>query len=274
MSERYVFQLILIFVIICHFQVNQSANVLCMFTSPNKPNLKVYMAVANTLIERNHNLTIVTTIPIPLEYFPRKDFRHVLLKIPLEKVKILNYRNARDVLKQKEFQEFFKEDNKFDLVILGYLLNDFMVGVAPRYGCPIAVISLGGPFGEVAEWIGNPSAISYVQIPHTGKSQQMSFMERYQNLLLHAFVPFVEAYMNRVMENIYRTLFTDESYPPYSDVISNISLVLYNRHFSEMPVRPLVPALVEIGGIQDEDQSEYLPQVSFSSMKYQQICYS
>ncbi|XP_055857888.1 UDP-glucosyltransferase 2-like isoform X9 [Episyrphus balteatus] len=226
MSERYVFQLILIFVIICHFQVNQSANVLCMFTSPNKPNLKVYMAVANTLIERNHNLTIVTTIPIPLEYFPRKDFRHVLLKIPLEKVKILNYRNARvsedctfysfmrhveilydiqqDVLKQKEFQEFFKEDNKFDLVILGYLLNDFMVGVAPRYGCPIAVISLGGPFGEVAEWIGNPSAISYVQIPHTGKSQQMSFMERYQNLLLHAFVPFVEAYMNRVMENIYR----------------------------------------------------------------------
>ncbi|XP_055857860.1 UDP-glucosyltransferase 2-like isoform X6 [Episyrphus balteatus] len=231
MSERFSFLLSQIFILMCLFQVNHSANVLCMFTSPHITNLKIFMAVANTLIERDHNLTIVTTIPIPIGFIPKKNFRHIFLEIPFESARVftdvntqlaidplsktndfksffqtvhISTRIQRNALMQSEFKEFFAEENKFDLMILGYLLNDFMVGVAPRYDCPIAIISLSGPFGAIGEWIGNPSAISYVQVPFVGKSQPMSFIERFQNLMLHAFEPVVQAYSNQIMDDIYR----------------------------------------------------------------------
>ncbi|XP_055919863.1 UDP-glucosyltransferase 2-like [Eupeodes corollae] len=272
------------------FQVNYSSNVLCLFTDCVQSNLVVFMAVANTLIDRGHNVTIVTSIPIPSQVYPKHKFYHILLDLQADKIRKLKYlhitmynestpqmrvfldfkesgdtitKMQTDVIKQKRFQEFFHDEgNSFDLMIMGYYYNDFMVGIGARYGCPIAVVSLWAPFSTLTRWIGNPPTTSYVQVPFTGSSQFMNFMERFQNFIVDAIIePVVHSYSEYVMENIYRNLFPDDSYPSYSDMISNISLVLYNRHFSELPIRPLVPALVEIGGIQVEDQSEFLPKV-------------
>lgn len=44
------------------------------------------------------------------------------------------------------------------------------------------------------------------------------------------------------------------------EVYKNVSLVLTNHHFSQGPIRPNVPALIEIGGIQIKEKPDPLPE--------------
>lgn len=53
----------------------------------------------------------------------------------------------------------------------------------------------------------------------------------------------------------------DGSFPTLSDMEKNVSLVFCNSHFTEGPVRPNVPAIIEIGGIQVKDTPDPLPKV-------------
>lgn len=46
--------------------------------------------------------------------------------------------------------------------------------------------------------------------------------------------------------------------PSFDDMRKNVSLVFCNSHFSEGPIRPNVPAIVEIGGIQIKDKPDPL----------------
>jgi len=52
--------------------------------------------------------------------------------------------------------------------------------------------------------------------------------------------------------------------------VKNISMVFINGHFSQGRVRPNVPAMVEIGGIQVKPTPDKLPEVS-SSIKSDQV---
>ncbi|XP_055857879.1 uncharacterized protein LOC129920544 isoform X8 [Episyrphus balteatus] len=229
MSKHFALQFIIIFSTL--IRLNNSANVLCMFTSPVKNQIYIFMGVANTLIERGHNVTIVTIIPIPNELIKsEKPFRHIFLKTPPESIRTLNNqmmeldefaskfkiirniilifnlfpRIQENALKTVIFQEFLKEDNHFDLMVLGYFHNDFIVGVAARYRCAIAVVSLAAPYGAINRMVGNPAETSYVQIPFFGKSQPMSFLERTNNVLWSGLEPLLEIYVNYQMEQSYR----------------------------------------------------------------------
>lgn len=44
------------------------------------------------------------------------------------------------------------------------------------------------------------------------------------------------------------------------EVYKNVSLVFTNHHFSQGPIRPNVPALIEIGGIQIKEKPDLLPE--------------
>ena len=49
----------------------------------------------------------------------------------------------------------------------------------------------------------------------------------------------------------------------YREAKNNISLILANHHFSEGGVRPNVPAMVEVGGLQIKTTPSPLPEVIF-----------
>lgn len=61
---------------------------------------------------------------------------------------------------------------------------------------------------------------------------------------------------------ILRQQFPSELYPSYNKVLKNISLVLVNDHFSQGAIRPYVPNMIEVGGLQVKKKSSSLPAVS------------
>lgn len=58
-------------------------------------------------------------------------------------------------------------------------------------------------------------------------------------------------------------MFPSEKYRSYEASMQNISITLVNDHFSDGHPRPLVPASIEIRGIQVKDKPDKLPEVSF-----------
>jgi glucuronosyltransferase len=54
--------------------------------------------------------------------------------------------------------------------------------------------------------------------------------------------------------------FPPEKYPSFLEVRLNISLLLVNHHHSEGALRPTIPNLVDIGGLQTKEKPDPLPE--------------
>ena len=61
---------------------------------------------------------------------------------------------------------------------------------------------------------------------------------------------------------LFSQYFPSPKFRSYDDALKNISLILVNDHFTEVAVRPNVPAAVDIRGIQIKTVPDQLPDVS------------
>uniref|UniRef100_A0A1A9X0P9 Cytochrome b5 heme-binding domain-containing protein n=1 Tax=Glossina brevipalpis TaxID=37001 RepID=A0A1A9X0P9_9MUSC len=206
------------------FVVN-GANILGLFLTPSPSHLIVHMSVAKVLAEEGHNVTVVVTeepkvnhkkihkILIPLGEghmeFLQKEFSVLAKKKPSMFRTLTNILGSlsliidtqKDVLEDKRFTQLYdNSDTKFDLVIVGYFLNSFQLGVAAKFNAPVI----------------------------------LSWTELFSN--------------------------DDGLFPTYQEMKKNVSLIFCNSHFTEGPIRPNVPAIIEIGGIQVKEKPNPLPE--------------
>ena len=61
---------------------------------------------------------------------------------------------------------------------------------------------------------------------------------------------------------LFSKYFSSTNQRSYDDAIKNISLILVNDHFTEGVVRPNVPGIIEVRGIQVKQTPDELPDVS------------
>ncbi|XP_055374175.1 UDP-glycosyltransferase UGT5-like [Condylostylus longicornis] len=268
----------LIFVLLLWYvPVGQSAKILGLFTSQSKSHVIIHMSVARALIENGHNLTIVTTIDLNES---NKNFRHI--KVPGENVenminnvtqmstieKFIKFfymfrklmGNSIVALKSTEMQKLMKEES-FDLIIIGYFLNEYEIGVAAHFKCPAVIIFMGQPIYSLNNLVGNPDEITHIPHPIWGETTKyMGFFSRVAN----AFWYFVDNLLwwtiRTSFNTYYKELFPPEKYPSYEEALKNVSLILSNYHFSQGPIRADVPAVIQIGGIQIEENPKKLPE--------------
>lgn len=69
-----------------------------------------------------------------------------------------------------------------------------------------------------------------------------------------------EAPVNKLTPIIsFSKIFPTENFPSYDEVRNNVSLVLVSSHFSQGRVRPLLPNVIEVGGLQIKETPAPLP---------------
>ncbi|XP_055842572.1 UDP-glucosyltransferase 2-like [Episyrphus balteatus] len=245
----------------------EAANILGLFLTHSPSHVIIHMSVIRALVERGHNVTLITATPLSETNPP---YRHIFLKhqgvtsdrvnsivndqkdvpVYLRSIKLFSLIKKvseafPDFTTDPAFINFINEDNHFDLLILGYIFNDFQLGVAAHFKCPVVLSMIVQPFGHISRLIGSPTHPAFVPLSPFIDSKPMDFAGRIQNFILS------------ILEC---KNFPEDKYPSYSDMKENISLILFNHHFSEGPVRPLVPGLVEMGGIQIKDKPDPLPE--------------
>jgi glucuronosyltransferase len=146
-------------------------------------------------------------------------------------------------------QKLIKSEEKFDLIVTELFNTDCMLGFVHKFKIPFIAIgtSVMMPWGNSR--FGNPDNPSYIPHHFLPHSDRMSFGERLVNAVYQETLKWAYHYlMDTPTQNIAKRYFGD-SLPPLDHIARNTSLLLLNTHFSMNRPRPLVPQIVEVGGL-------------------------
>lgn len=169
------------------------------------------------------------------------------------------------LMNHKKMKDLLASGSKFDLFILDWTMNEFHLGVAGHFGCPTVVISTARLIKPLRDLTGNPAAIESVPLAAGAENglEPMSFTDRLINFFLHACELLLVSYFDITSEQrLYKVHFpADQGYPSLDAVRKNVSLVLVSSHFTQGVIRPLVPGVIEIAGIQLKNTPDPLPEV-------------
>lgn len=118
--------------------------------------------------------------------------------------------------------------------------------------------------------MGNPAGVSSVPFMPSIVEQRMSFFGRVLNFIFYVIEFFI---CNLLYWLVYVPQYekhfpASQNYPSFEEVQRNVSLVLVNNHFSKGGVRPLLPNVVEVGGLQIKEKSDPLEMVRILSNEY------
>lgn len=191
------------------------SRILCLSVGVHRSQLLVHLAVARVLLQRGHQLTLVTSQPLERDWLTA-NVTHLLLpwQLPndqpiepdanfLSRLQwtLKRLERSGELLQQPEWRKFMEHTpaTPYDLLLLGYHFNDHLLGVAAHFHCPVAIITTQQPIGFVHSLMGNPEERWYVPQPYD--SRQRTGLEGY---IFGLWEKLSELLARRVMQRIYR----------------------------------------------------------------------
>lgn len=259
-------------------------NILGIFHFPARSTVKTFEPFFKRLTEREHNVTIISHFHLSSM---EKNFNEIYLggahlghdakllsvlgEVERERISSLFFpyliggftkKVCSALFSSKEVQNLYNSNTKFDIVIINIFQTESVYQIAKKFECPIiGVHSTAMPF-----WVGDRFAIptnpAYLPVSFMPFSQKMSFWERLDNTLAsmtHYFI--YNFFMLAKDRDCIKEYFGDGKTTWLDNSVYNTSLFLVNTHYTVNLPRPLVPNVVEVGGI-NIGQSKSLPKVS------------
>ncbi len=214
----------------------------------------VFEPLAKGLANRGHHLKIITPthfnidnknvtqlIPISTEDYVR-DYPEPFETRRKNKLFSLSVpfltKNCHKIYQNSEFMKIANET--FDLMIVNVFFHDCFAGVMHKIGSPMTMEMFGNHF---------PSST----VPFIGSkdiSGTMTFTQRAKNFLYNLHYAVMLDIMWRPPMMFINKQYMGQETPSILDVYKKQgSLLLMNSHYAINGPRPLVPAVVEIGGI-------------------------
>lgn len=152
-------------------------------------------------------------------------------------------------LKHEAIQKLAKSKEHFDLILMEYFNTHCFSGFIKKFSAPVIGLSSHVLMPWVNDWTGNPDNPSYIPLINMDRSDDMSFLQRVEHLLVYTYVKiYYRAVLTRDAAEISRNHLGLEMRVP-DGVMYNTSLVLVNSHYSLNLPRPLVPNVIEVGGL-------------------------
>uniref|UniRef100_A0A182QH93 Uncharacterized protein n=1 Tax=Anopheles farauti TaxID=69004 RepID=A0A182QH93_9DIPT len=251
---------------------SSAAKILAVFPSISKTNYIFGQVLFEALASRGHNVTIVSPFEVQYAYENIRQVRITGLYNHIEDYGLLaNVFTKRDkssfygntnliygtaatadyTLGHPKLQELLNNPSEsFDLLILDQVMCESLLGLAYHYGVPAIVYSAAAPNKYTNEMVANPHNPAYNPIPSLGYSDRMDLVQRVWNTFVSICEQFNYKYLYLPsQEAVYQRYFARPSLPPLLDLIHNVSLVLVNSHPVINFARPVVPNMIEIGGL-------------------------
>jgi len=255
-----------ILVLVLETQVEVSgARILALFLMSSRSMRNILDSLVEELAHRGHQITVVSPIPSNSS----KNIRHICgedAHAKTDKVPnmfetranressnpffdIVDFLDGicRNQLEMPEVQQLL--DEPFDLVMVNLLFNECAYGLASQFKVPIIGISPQSSVAWMSSAMGAPVPPSFVPIYLRGLTHRMTFLERVDN-----FYTYLWSYCWRQffylpkIERVYRDYFPGAiSVNEFESKL--INLVLMNSHPVLNYPRPLMPNMIEVGGM-------------------------
>lgn len=159
---------------------------------------------------------------------------------------------ARFVLNSKDVQDFIKNDkSQFDLIINEDFFQEFSYVFAQKYKSPVVTVDTTTMFSHIGDFMGNPIPSTYAT--HEAFMSNIETLSgKINNVLLTTFDRLARKYYYLPMvDELIKEYFScwNILLPKTREMENQVSLVLINSHYSFDTIIPLVPSVVQIGGI-------------------------
>lgn len=187
--------------------ISECSKILIIHTSLSRSHVIPLQELAKVLAQRNHEVTFVSSFPLDKTI---KNYRDIAIPVDKEHVEIYEeftkvmgndpdsknfldvlkmvttiiYNQGENALQSNEIKKLLKSNEKFDLVITGYFLTEYLLGFADHFKCPSIVFSSANLVASLHKMVGNPLSVSGT--PHIlSGSSNMDFMSRVKNFIIN-----------------------------------------------------------------------------------------
>ncbi|XP_074037721.1 UDP-glycosyltransferase UGT5 [Leptinotarsa decemlineata] len=248
-------------------------NILVVFPHSGKSHQLVFDPLFKELTVRGHNLTVITEFP---QKEPVKNWRDISISdgnhhttemldsSMLTGTRLDRYMGANLIasfanhtctqgLQHKNFQNFLKEKNHFDLLIIELFNTNCFMGLAKKYGIPAVGLSTTIAPQWVQSLFGLADHPAYVSNHFMGYSDRLTFWERVENTIMLLENNLIYTFLSAKPGNELSKRHLGIDLLEGGDIMYNVSIMLTNTHFSLNLPKPLVPAVIEVGGIHVQD---------------------
>ncbi|KAJ6647865.1 UDP-glycosyltransferase UGT5 [Pseudolycoriella hygida] len=275
----------IILITLLSVELANGAKILAVFPSDVKSHFVLGKVVLTELANRGHEITFFSQFSLREKHKNISEIRlagvkESLAEKGLEEENHLTARNERSkinslthlinratalvdyTLDYPVLQDTLQKKDEYDLLIIDMYLTDALLGLAYYLDIPSVVLCSSGTNKWANEMVGNPHNPSYNPNQFLGFTDKMSIKQRLINSLVSAFEKITYNYMYLpAQEMVYRRVFKaylpDKNLPPLINIIHNVSLVLVNTHPIFQYPRPIVPNMVQVGGLHiNSDKSE------------------
>lgn len=245
-----------------------SYNILVAYPHPGRSQFFTFVNLFKALARKGHKVTVLSHSPLK-ETVP--NYRgiqidsFVLPKINLTssvmELKIMEYalpvlladvgHTACEIAFNTTLvKSFLEEENSFDLAILSHFNTDCFVAVAKKLNIPVVRTLACNLLPWSYRRFGNPGNPAYIPNVFGSFSNKMSLFEKVENAIITLFHC---AYYNDFVgvkndEEVSMKYFGEYGASMKTDILKD-SLLLMNTHYSVHFPIPLVPNVIEVGGI-------------------------
>ncbi|XP_055637869.1 UDP-glycosyltransferase UGT5-like [Toxorhynchites rutilus septentrionalis] len=256
---------------IASIQLGSAHRILGLFPHPGLSHFKVFQPIMRGLADAGHQVVAVS-------YFPNRDETHPnYTEYAFEGQNILTNSFSVEAFSRRTFLDNFVEfyelaqwgfgscaaaldspvidrllqlhaNDPFDLLVTEFFATDCLLGLSHLMQIPFVGVSSCALMPWYYERVGLPDSPAYIPSEFSTFSERMSFWERFENWIVTRSVKL----MFRVVQwNDNRLLAAKfgPGIPDVNEIARNTSLILVNQHYTLSGARPLLPAVVEVGGV-------------------------
>lgn len=174
----------------------EGSRILFLFPSFSKSHVIIAQSLSEELATRGHNVTVVSPFPmkknvenlreikcpIPEEYeiFASKSMSgnasRLEFMMQMGAVLDMGVKSSELMTETPEFKEILNEN--FDLMIIGFFMNEMLLGYGHHFKCPTMMLSANAAMTFMNRMFGNPLEVNAV--PHMMMQQkgEMTFFKR------------------------------------------------------------------------------------------------
>lgn len=185
--------------------VAAGSRILGLFATYSKSHMLIHCTVAEQLARVGHNVTVIGIIE---NVYPNATYKYMHLRLPDGGIlddtalhSLINTRHsfvkslfvttaeymrmANETLWQPKMRKFLRENraNAFDHLLFAYVMNDFQMGLAAHFQCPIVTLWVVRPVLQINGFVGNPLEMAYVPTLSSHQQPPLDFLQRVKNYI-------------------------------------------------------------------------------------------
>lgn len=242
-------------------------NILGFFPVPFKSHYSFAKPLLSELSKRGHNLTIYTVFPdkIPPNGYREIDISQCSVMLPSytalvdhhvepNTFKLIKYfrfliPQPKYILNCTQLQELLQSTDHFDLFLTDLQHIEWYAGFAHKFQLPMINVFPNILYSIFIDVVGGISNPCYAPIMFSGLPPKMNFRERLYNTYLYLTMKIFAPYYATGPSQALADEVFGKHYPRLEEIVKNTSITLFNTYYPYHPPLPLVPSLVQVGGM-------------------------